>query len=157
MQRLSNLVALMLRAGFRATIAGSLAMFAASLFLPFAYGAEIFGVMSGWTVLLVSFRDPVPILTVLAYLASPLSLLAARHRPWLAASLVAFGSLLPIWILATEGLYINAFLRNRRILNSGCLCLLVADLLMLAAWIATGLVSGAKKACPGSPNESRRA
>jgi hypothetical protein len=71
--------------------------------------------------------------------------LAAKHRPWLAASLAGFGLLLPIRILATEGLYINAFLSHRRILNTGCLCLLVADLLMLAAWIDRHLAGVTRK------------
>jgi hypothetical protein len=61
-----------------ATIAGSLALFAASLFQRFADGAEIFGVMPGWMFLSVSlwfgivmiFRAPLVFLSGLAYLAS---------------------------------------------------------------------------------------
>jgi hypothetical protein len=173
-----RVVAYLFRAGNKAMIAGSLALFAASLFLPFAYGAEMFGLVNGLGMLevwyLFAFRVPdIPlagklwlILGGVAYLASPLSLLAARLRPWLAASLVAFGLLLPIWILASEGLFINAFLRvdpfghvGGRYLNTGCLCLLVANLLMLAAWIdrhRTG-VTGKERACPDTSNDGRRA
>jgi hypothetical protein len=157
-ERRSHLVADLFRGCIRAMIAGSLAFFAVSLFLPFAYGAEIAGVMAGLAFLQVSFlfgwSSPLSLFMGVAYLAPLISLLAARLSPRLAASLVAFGLLLPIWTLAAEGLYINAFLSNRRILNTGCVCLLVADLLMLAAWIATGLVAGAKpKACPGPARE----
>jgi hypothetical protein len=157
MQRLGRLAAQLLRSGPKALITGSLSLFAASLFLPFAYGAELFGVMPGLTVICVSIFAPVPLLTGFAYLAVPLSLLAARYRPWLAACLVALGSILPVWVLATEGLYINAFLRNQRIMNTGCLCLLSADVLMLSAWIVISLLSGPKKGEVGFPHESRRA
>jgi len=136
MERLRRLVAL-LRAGDKAMFAGSLALFAASLFLPLAYGGAIWGVMPGWMLLFVSFLSPRSLgLVGLPYLASPLSLLAAKHSSWLAASLAGYGLLLPILILATEGLYIDnhhAFPTHLRLLNTGCLCLLVADLLMFAA------------------------
>jgi hypothetical protein len=124
-------------------ITGALAFFAASLFLPFADGAEIFGVMAGFTVLCTSFYTPLSFLTGLAYVAAPLSLLVAKPSPRLAAILVALGSLLPIWVLATEGLYITASLG--RILKTGCICLLLADVLMLAAWIVTMRVAGAER------------
>jgi hypothetical protein len=158
MQRLRRLE--QLRARPKALIIGALALFAASLFLPFADGDE-FGVSPGLAILLFSILGSifalVSLLMGLAYLAVPLSLLAARHRTRLAACLVALGLIFPIWFLATRGLYIDASLPNQRILNTGCLCLLSADVLMLTAWIVISLVSGAEKGDAGLPNESRRA
>ncbi len=120
MERLRGLVESMFRARNQAMIAGSLALFAASLFPPLANGAEILGAMPGWMLLFLSFLAPgTLVLTALPYLASPLSLLAAKHSPGLAASPAGFGLLLPIKILATEGLYINSFLSHLGILNTG--------------------------------------
>jgi hypothetical protein len=162
MEGLRRLAADLVRAGKLAMIAGSLVLFAASLFQPFADGAEIFGVMPGWMFLWVSllfgimaiFRAPLVFLTGLAYLALPLSVLVAKYRPWLAAGLVAFGLTLTIWFLASNGLYIGAA-RPRPgppILNTGCLCLLFADLFMLAAWISTGL--GSRAGRTGTPQRN---
>jgi hypothetical protein len=128
----------------------ALLLWAASLALPVGYGAEIWGLIRGWTYLLMTFFLPFSpetwrdnsllamilfILSGLSYIATPLAPLAALLSHRLAVALAAFGLIAPMAILWNGGLYIHRPVRNEYVLNSGGLSSLVAALIMLAAWI----------------------
>ncbi|MEK7684296.1 MAG: hypothetical protein AAB466_02610 [Verrucomicrobiota bacterium] len=131
-----------------AMVAASLSLFVASLFLPVAYGAEIFGIMRGWVVFLLAVLSPFSfshsplailwILWALSYLSTPVSLLTAKRSYWLAAGQAAFGLVFPAWLLVSNGLYIEGHHRKDELLNSGGLCALAAAALMLGAWAWAG-------------------
>ena len=132
--------------------AASLVLFVASLVLPMAYGAEIFGLMRGWmwivfaivsgvagSATLASWFAPVLFVIGISYIATPVSILAASWNYWLAARVAAFGLLGPVYSLATEGFYIDMFLSNRQALNSGNICSFGGAALMLGTWIFAGV------------------
>jgi FAD/FMN-containing dehydrogenase len=121
----------------RRLIWAALALFAFSLMLPVAYGAEIWGVMSGGRLLfaILAIHSGLTMLVGLpSYLSLLFSLLIARRSHAWAAVFAGLALLLPAYLLATQGLFIDAFLSHRRIFASGLLCWIASALLMAVPW-----------------------